>query len=372
MMSTAIQNTHPNPAIAWMSTDGALMPIQIVPNDQNEVDLETCSVPVGNNHIGLMLLDQRIPVPNNPITNAVVRSLTCSGKPISSLQNGWINNDDDKLHYSISTPRHSISISSNHPDFRNIFEQTNILVDVSAICLAVATFALQQGEIPIISTKEILQALDVQSFGEKRRRIAANIENAIIMLNSLIISYTDMPKRGVGMLSSHADNLLKATCLNPSSNNPYDMSWSLHLGDWASTYLNRSKNSFNWVSNMPSHLLTLDWRIQRPVESMAKYLAYTLVAFPGGTVMHTEENTRHKVKNLLLSIGEYPVPAQQGTNWAKRTRKQFEAALSLLVQKNVLTKAEYEQPLSSNRRWSREWLQSNLIFSTHPQPVSTS
>ncbi|NCC04439.1 MAG: hypothetical protein EOM37_10440 [Proteobacteria bacterium] len=318
-------------------------------------------------------LRQHFPVPNNPVTSSVMQSLSLFGKFRSETLNIWTEEGGDirATHKFLSS---EIEIIMQDTCISEIATFPSIIMDVTALLLSAGTEAMNSNHPAIIRIKDILKSVNVKSYGDKRAKIAADINRSINILNSISVNYKDTSNSKMRKSKSISGNLVRLTPITElRDGEPYVDCWSLKLGAWSDVFLTHDKRrGVNWTTTMPPALLEFDWRPQRANEGMAKNIGLLVRVFPGGTTIFTESQQRLRVQNLLMLIGEWPAPSLRKRDWARRTRARLESALLLLEEKGVFTKAQYERaPPRPYSWWVQEWLQSNLVFSTHPQPIST-
>ena len=242
-------------------------------------------------------------------------------------------------------------------------------MDVGALLLSLGTLAKHEGAIAILSMRDILSALHVTSWGARRYVIADEVRRSLMFLDSLRTSCDGLPSVRRNTFNCDSERFVHLTPVDvPENGGAYNDRWRLELGVWADTYLSGDRRrGFHWATSVPPVLFELDRRCQRPAEGIAKKIGWTVLVFSGWTTIFTEVQQRFRVQHLLEAIGELPHPTCRAQDWPRRARQRLESALSLLTEKDVFTRAEYERPPSWSGSWSRTWLQSNLVFSTCPR-----
>lgn len=363
-----------NPITAWMNTTHTgLEPDEC---ESSFVSPDDLGIPLDYGlTLKTMVLRQQIPVPNNPITAAGMRSIACFGPNHNRIMNPWVE-ENGTLRTEHSPSNSKIEISLPDSCFAETLTYPSLMMSVTALLLSLGTSARRENVPAVLLMKDILNVLQVASYGKMRKKIADDIRRSIMILNSLRIKYEGLIGPGKDKVNASSDSLVRVTPITDADHcrrGAYDDGWELSLGAWSEAYLTHDKRrGFNWTATMPLVLLDFDWRTQRPIENLAKKIGLVVLAFPGGTAIFKEHQQRLRVENLLALIGELPKPSLREEDWAGRTRKRLNSALHLLEKEGVFTKAQYEHaPSHSHSWWANEWLQSNLVFSVHPQTIST-
>ncbi len=319
-------------------------------------------------------LRQHFPAPNNPVTAKAMQSLALFGTNHNTKLTTWIE-ENGGICATYASSSSEIKILFHDTRISDTFEFPPIIMSVAALLLSAGTESKNSNRPAIITVKDILKSLNVKSYGDKRAVIAEDIKRSISILNSIFVTYKEIPNSKSKNISTVSGNLVQLTPITElRDGRPHLDCWSLKLGAWSDLFLTYDKKrGVNWTTTIPPALLEFDWRPQRASENMAKKIGLLVRVFPGGTAIFTENQQRLRVQNLLSLVGELPIPSFGNRNWAHRTRQRLEAALQLLEKDGVFTKAQYEHAPHprSDSWWAQEWLQSNLVFSTHPKPITT-